>query len=87
MFVDASFEPGDYCGSVGWFIVIRCLLHWFGCKVPDSLVTLLCQCFGRERETVIYELEALAVVLALDLFKDELKHSNAVVFTDNSGVS
>ena len=87
VFVDASFEPGGYCGIGGLvYSDTGCLLHWFGCKVPDSLVTLLCQCFGRERETVIYELEALAVVLALDLLKDELKHSNAVVFTDNSGV-
>ena len=45
VFVDASFEPGGYCGIGGLvFSETGCLRHWFGCKVPNSLVTLLCQC-------------------------------------------
>ena len=87
IFVDASFEPGGYCGLGGLvFDGSGTLLKWFGLQAPRALVTVLQTCFGEHRETVIYELEALAVALAIDLFKQELQGRNVMVFTDNSGV-
>ena len=87
IFVDASFEPGGYCGLGGLvFDGSGTLLKWFGLQAPRALVTVLQTCFGEHRETVIYELEALAVALAIDLFKQELRGRNVMVFTDNSGV-
>ena len=61
-------------------------LAGFRRPVPNDLLKILKSCFGTVRETVIYELEALAVVVALELFKKHLCRRNVVVYTDNSGV-
>ena len=42
--------------------------------------------FEWSSETVIYELEALAVAVALKLFDSHLCHHNVEIFTDNEGV-
>ena len=41
---------------------------------------------GVEQKTVIYELEALAIVVSLGLFKRHILGKRVVVFTDNEGV-
>ena len=87
VFVDASFEPDGYCG-IGGLVYNGSgrLLKWFGLQVPRALVKVLQTCFDECRETVIYELEALAVTLAIDVFREELLGRNVMVFTDNTGV-
>ena len=87
VFVDASFEPDGYSGLGGICYDAQCkILSWFSAPVPNDLLKILKNCFGTVRETVIYELEALAVVVALELFKKHLCRRNVVVYTDNSGV-
>eukprot|EP00439_Symbiodinium_sp_Y106_P008285 s10472_g1.t1 len=85
--LDASFEPDGYSGLGGICYDAQCkILSWFSAPVPNDLLKILKNCFGTVRETVIYELEALAVVVALELFKKHLCRRNVVVYTDNSGV-
>ena len=87
IFVDASFEPDGYSGIGGiCYDAQGQVLSWFSAPVPNDLLKILRSCFGTLRETVIYELEALAVVVALELFKAHLYQRNVVVYTDNSGV-
>ena len=87
VFVDASFEPEGYSGLGGiCYDANGKVLKWFAGPVPTDLLKVLQGCFGETRETVIYELEALAVVVALELFKKHLAGRNVVVYTDNSGV-
>eukprot|EP00439_Symbiodinium_sp_Y106_P000371 s10188_g1.t1 len=87
VFVDASFEPDGYSGLGGiCYDAQGKILSWFSAPVPNDLLKILQRCFGTLRETVIYELEALAVVVALELFKAHLYQRNVVVYTDNSGV-
>ena len=87
VFVDASFEPEGYSGLGGiCYDANGKILKWFSAPVPTDLLKVLQGCFGETRETVIYELEALAVVVALELFKKHLAGRNVVVYTDNSGV-
>ena len=62
------------------------VLSWFGAEVPPSFLKVLQSCFGAERATVIFELEALAVAVALELFANLLSRRNIVMYTDNSGV-
>ena len=56
---------------------VTCLLE----LLKDGLPREVSNC-----ETVIYELEALAVVLALKTFEGALHNRCGVIFTDNSGV-
>ena len=87
VFVDASFEPDGYSGLGGiCYDAQGKILSWFSAPVPNDILKILQSCFGTVRETVIYELEALAVVVALELFKEHLYQRNVVVYTDNSGV-
>ena len=87
IFVDASFEPDGYSGIGGiCYDAQGQVLSWFSAPVPNDLLKILRSCFGTLRETVIYELEALAVVVALELFKAHICQRNVVVYTDNSGV-
>ena len=87
VFVDAAFEPNGSSGIGGLlFDGDRQLLRWFGFKVTDRIVKILQRRFEWSRETVIYELEALAVVVALNVFDSHLRRRNVVIFTDNEGV-
>ena len=87
VFVDASFEPDGYSGIGGiCYDAQGQVLSWFSAPVPNDLLKILRSCFGTLRETVINELEALAVVVALELFKAHICQRNVVVYTDNSGV-
>ena len=87
VFVDASFEEGGQAGLGGLvYDSSGNILKWFSCAVPEIFTKVLQTCFGWQRETVIYELEALAVPLALDLFRAELTSRSIAIFTDNEGV-
>ena len=87
VFVDASYEPSGRSGVGGiCYDASRNVLSWFGSEVPSSFLKVLQSCFGSERATVIFELEALAVAVSLELFAPLLSKRNVVMYTDNSGV-
>ena len=77
-FVDASFEPDEGYSGVGGCLYSGTgeAVAWFGCKVdPDSLKLLL-ESGDAERSTAIYELECVAVAVALDWrFSDTTWHT------------
>ncbi|CAE7198911.1 unnamed protein product [Symbiodinium sp. CCMP2592] len=88
VYVDASFsDEGKLCGIGGMAYDHKgSLLQWFGESLDASLVSQVMTSFERVKETVIFELEALAVYVALKFFFKVLKGKNVVVFTDNEGV-
>ncbi|CAE7488500.1 unnamed protein product [Symbiodinium sp. CCMP2592] len=88
VYVDASFsDEGKLCGIGGMAYDHKgSLLQWFGENLDASLVSQVMTSFERVKETVIFELEALAVYVALKCFFKALKGKNVVVFTDNEGV-
>ncbi|CAE7041545.1 unnamed protein product [Symbiodinium sp. CCMP2592] len=88
VYVDASFsDEGKLCGIGGMAYDHKgSLLQWFGENLDASLVSQVMTSFERVKETVIFELEALAVYVALKFFFKALKGKNVVVFTDNEGV-
>ena len=87
VYVDASFEPGSHSGLGG--VVYGPgggVLAWFGYKVQERHLTKLLRGRDRVRETVIFELEALALAICLSIFHTFVERRGAVVFTDNDGV-
>ena len=88
VFVDASFEPrGGFCGIGGnAYSSSGLVLHWFGCKIDPLVIDELLEWDGESRETIIFELECLAVLIAFQLFAKSLSNRSVVVFTDNQGV-
>ncbi|CAE7639962.1 unnamed protein product [Symbiodinium sp. CCMP2592] len=88
VYVDAPFsDEGRLCGIGGMAYDHKgSLLQWFGENLDASLVSQVMTSFERVKETVIFELEALAVYVALKFFFKALKGKNVVVFTDNEGV-
>ena len=88
VFVDASFEPnGGFCGIGG---VAYCgaghVLRWFGCRIEPQVIKELLAWDGEPKETIIFELECMAVMFAYNLFEKVLANRSVVVFTDNQGV-
>ena len=86
IYVDASFEPGSRSGLGGVsYGHGRCALAWFSYEVQERHLAKLL--FGRDRgrETVIFELEALALAICLSVFSTFVERRGAVVFTDNDG--
>ena len=55
-------------------------------KKDQVVLDLILRSEVREKKTAIYELECLAVAIALDVFSSHLSHRNIVPFTDNEGV-
>ena len=87
VYVDAAFEPNGF-GGIGGLVVGEGgqILAWFGEQIlPKDLSRLRTTADG-EKETVIFELEALALALSIEVFKAVLKDSSTVFFTDNEGV-
>ena len=87
VYVDAAFEPNGFSG-IGGLVVGKGgqILAWFGEQIlPEDLSRLRTTADG-EKETVIFELEALALALSIEVFKAFLKDSSTVFFTDNEGV-
>lgn len=79
--VDASFEPTRFSGLRGvmYSSTGECL-GFFSEKADDDFLSKI---FVENQETVIQELEALALLLALATFKDWLVDRRGVVFTDS----
>ena len=87
IYVDASFSPNGFSGVGGLVLDMSGNIKArFGEQVPEDLVRALQSNFGTERETVIFELESLAVYLSLQLFETTIRGANIVMFTDNEGV-
>ena len=87
IYVDASFEPGLSSGLGGVvYGVDGSALAWFGYDVQECYLSKLFSGRDRERETVIFELEALALASCLSVFGAFVERRGAVVFTDNEGV-
>ncbi|CAL1147573.1 unnamed protein product, partial [Cladocopium goreaui] len=82
VYVDASFEPGKYSGLGG--LVLDSSGQCLGCfsEVSQELVSKIKR---EDQQTVIFELEGLAIAVALEVFKEHIKGKRLVVFTDNSG--
>ena len=88
VYVDASFsDEGRTCGIGGMaYDKGGTLLQWYGENLEAAFVRSVMTGFEKSKETVIFELEALAVYAALKFFFRYLKGKNVVVFTDNEGV-
>ena len=88
VYVDASFEPNDGHSGLGGvcYNADGETLMWFGCGAPSWMIDELMHFEESEKETVIFELECLALLMAFKLFQAALGHSNIVAFTDNEGV-
>ena len=87
VFADACFEPGGFCGLGGLVFCSRgSALAWFGHEVQAKHVNKLLHDGDRERETVIFELEALAFRICLEVFRPHVERKGVVAFTDNEGV-
>ena len=87
IYVAASFEPGGSSGLGGVvYGVDGSALAWFGYDVQECHLSRLLSGRDRERETVIFELEALALAISLSVFGTFVERRGAVVFTDNDGV-
>ena len=81
VYVDAALEPEGRSG-VAFDFSGKCV----GCLsevVSPALVDLIKR---KDQETIILELEGLAVAVALHSFRDILKGRRVVIFTDNESV-
>ena len=87
IYVDASFEPEGHSGLGGVvFGPGGQALAWFGHQLDHAHLDQLLRGRDRVRETIIFELEALALAISLKVFGAFVERKGAVVFTDNDGV-
>ena len=84
LYFDASFEPKGYSGLGGLILDSegKCL-GCFSLQVGDSVLRHLQKKGAR---TVIQELETLAILVGLDVWKDALRGRRAVIFSDSEAV-
>ena len=84
VYVDASFSPDGYSGAGGLVLSSSgTLLDFFSEEIDAEFIAS----FKRSsQQTVIYELESLAVIVALCLFRNSILGKRVVLFTDNEGV-
>ena len=61
-------------------------MAWFGHRLEVAHLGQLLHGRDRVRETVIFELEALALAISLKVFSTFVERRGAVIFTDNDGV-
>ena len=82
VFSDAAYEPELKEGGIGAAIFnesCECV-GWFGFPLQSSV----CQLFGSDvKQTIIYELELAASILALDFWSDKMKDGLQICFGDN----
>ena len=83
VYVDASFEPGKSSGLGG--LVLDSSGQCLGCFSEEISQELVSKIKREDQQTVIFELEGLAIAVALEVFKEHIKGKRLVVFTDNSG--
>eukprot|EP00435_Cladocopium_sp_Y103_P047544 s3100_g14.t1 len=84
LFTDASFNSEARDGGLGAVLLDQGghVVRWFGCAAPRDL----CESFmAEEQEQAIGELEALAVLVALRIWKPFFESKHLIVFLDNEG--
>lgn len=85
VYTDASYNADLRNGGLGAVLVndSAAIVEWFGISLNSDD----CEAFGANfKETIIYELELLATVLALAFWKQKLQESLTVWFGDNDSV-
>ena len=85
VYTDAAYEQGTKTGGLGAVLVDQhgTCFEWFGVQLEESA----CVAFGSaEKDTIIYELELAAAVLALSYWKVYLSESLVTWFGDNDSV-
>ncbi|CAE7298793.1 unnamed protein product [Symbiodinium sp. CCMP2592] len=83
VYTDASFEP-DYTGGLGGVLISPSgsVVGWFSLLLESTDIRPL---LPLKAETGIGELEAIAVVLAFQLWEEHLKSTECVAYLDNEG--
>eukprot|EP00438_Fugacium_kawagutii_P021719 Skav221916 [mRNA] locus=scaffold3084:135765:137671:- [translate_table: standard] len=82
--VDASFEPGGYSGIGGLCVNSDgSAISFFSEEVPPDLLHLVER---GSKETIVLELEMVAILVAATVWRDILHSTRAVIFTDNEPV-
>ncbi|CAE6929570.1 unnamed protein product [Symbiodinium sp. CCMP2592] len=83
VYTDASFEP-DYTGGLGGVLISPSgsVVGWFSLLLESADIRPL---LPLKAETGIGELEAIAVVLAFQLWEEHLKSTECVAYLDNEG--
>ena len=81
IYVDAAYEPSKFSGIGGLVLDAKgeCLGSFSEEVSPDVLARIK----REDQETVIFELEGLAIAVALHVFSQHIKGRRVVVFTDN----
>ena len=85
MYTDASFEGASCTGGLGGVLIdaTGSVRQWFGISLDKEK----CKCFGaEEKETIIYELEMAAAVVASGLWCNRQTNDLHVHFGDNDSV-
>ena len=84
IYVDASFEAEGFCGVGGMcHDSVGNAVGFFSEQVTRETLELM---GSKDKDTIIMELEALAMALALHVWKSELSKKRIVLFTDNESV-
>ena len=84
LFVDASFDPEVFSGIGG--VLFDSSGTCAGCFSERVDTTLLQSLMKPEQQTTILELEGLAVAAALGVFREKVRGTRLVIFTDNQSV-
>ena len=71
VYVDASFEPGKYSGLRG--LVLDSSGQCLGSFSEEVSPELVSKIKREDQQTVIFELEGLAIAVALEVFKEHIK--------------
>ena len=84
LYTDACYEPGPRAAIGGVLIDGNGFcLNCFGAWLDDTVIS--CMTIG-DRETIILELEAFAILVGIHLFSDKLLGCDTVAFCDNNSV-
>ena len=83
LYTDACFEPGGYSGLGGVLVdSTACIKACYGVECTGDVLRLL----GVDTaQNPIYVLEALALIAALQLFKNDIQGREVLAFLDNDG--
>ena len=81
IYVDASFDYSDYSGLGGMIVNMSGkVLSFFSVKVDTRTLD---EIMAKGQKTVIQELEMMAVLAAMKVWKELIKTCRVVLFTDS----
>lgn len=83
IYSDASFENAS--GGLGGVLLdsLGHVVQWFGVNISVDLCRLL---GSDQKDTIIFELELLASILAVGVWSELLRESQSIIFIDNEAV-